>query len=170
MISLYNAISLLRFPLGLCFFIDQPLVRFTIVFLAMASDILDGYLARKHQATSATGAWLDPLMDKWFTGIATLILYSEGRLDLISLALLFSRDFVILCCGLWVIASGKLKSQKFGSLITGKIATSYQIILLALLSLGITVPPYAYLFFAALIPFVLFEIISGVVKHSKQPS
>jgi CDP-diacylglycerol--glycerol-3-phosphate 3-phosphatidyltransferase len=38
-----------------------------VVFVVSAlSDLLDGYLARRHQMKTAVGAWLDPLSDKLF--------------------------------------------------------------------------------------------------------
>jgi CDP-diacylglycerol--glycerol-3-phosphate 3-phosphatidyltransferase len=43
------------------------------------SDGLDGYLARRHDMTSATGAWLDPLSDKIFVVVPSAVLASIGE-------------------------------------------------------------------------------------------
>lgn len=160
MINLYNLITLItlaRFPLAFCFLSPLPSLRCAAIFLAMASDILDGYLARKHKATSTTGALLDPLMDKWFTGFALAVFYLEGALTPLSLLLLFSRDLALFLYGLWALFSGRLSHQKWGSLITGKIATSLQIIFLALLALGVKLSYQPFLLFIPLLPFVFWE-------------
>lgn len=49
--------------------VDRPEARWLalVVFVVGAfSDLLDGYLARRHGMTTTTGAWLDPLSDKLF--------------------------------------------------------------------------------------------------------
>jgi CDP-diacylglycerol---glycerol-3-phosphate 3-phosphatidyltransferase len=43
------------------------------------SDGLDGYLARRHDMKTATGAWLDPLSDKFFVVIPAVFLSVVGE-------------------------------------------------------------------------------------------
>jgi CDP-diacylglycerol--glycerol-3-phosphate 3-phosphatidyltransferase len=43
------------------------------------SDGLDGYLARRHGMTTATGAWLDPLSDKIYVVVPAAVLSSLGE-------------------------------------------------------------------------------------------
>jgi CDP-diacylglycerol--glycerol-3-phosphate 3-phosphatidyltransferase len=46
-----------------------------IVFVVGAlSDLVDGYLARRHSMTTTVGAWLDPLSDKLFVIVPALAL------------------------------------------------------------------------------------------------
>ena len=45
----------------------------------MATDSLDGYLARKYHKTSQFGAFLDPLMDKFFVFFAVSITRKESE-------------------------------------------------------------------------------------------
>ena len=61
-----NALTFFRLPLALFFVVDNTIFRFAILFLAMFTDILDGYLARKYHLSSRFGAFIDPLMDKIF--------------------------------------------------------------------------------------------------------
>ena len=65
-ITFSNFLSILRGPLALFFIIDNAFYRCLAIVLAMATDSLDGYLARRFQMTSQIGAFLDPLMDKFF--------------------------------------------------------------------------------------------------------
>ena len=53
-----------------------------VVFLVGAlSDLVDGYLARRHAMKTAVGAWLDPLSDKLFVIVpaVALSLLAGGR-------------------------------------------------------------------------------------------
>ena len=39
---------------------------FVVFVVGALSDLVDGYLARRHAMTTSVGAWLDPLSDKLF--------------------------------------------------------------------------------------------------------
>ena len=41
-------------------------MAFVVFVVGALSDLVDGYLARRHAMTPTTGAWLDPLSDKLF--------------------------------------------------------------------------------------------------------
>ena len=46
-----------------------------VVFVVGAlSDLVDGYLARRHSMTTSVGAWLDPLSDKLFVIVPAVVL------------------------------------------------------------------------------------------------
>ncbi len=66
--QLPNAISLARafgiLPLAALLIFGQALAALVLLTLLIASDWLDGYLARRFQVISRTGTWLDPLADK----------------------------------------------------------------------------------------------------------
>src|SRR3954468_22758873 len=49
-----------------------------IFVLGAATDFLDGYLARRHAMTTATGAWLDPLSDKLLVAVPAVVLLLRG--------------------------------------------------------------------------------------------
>ena len=56
---------------------EDPQTRWaaTVVFAVGAfSDLLDGYLARRHAMTTPVGAWLDPLSDKLFVIVPAVVL------------------------------------------------------------------------------------------------
>ena len=57
--------------------VDRPETRWMalVVFVVGAlSDLVDGYLARRHAMTTQVGAWLDPLSDKLFVIVPALAL------------------------------------------------------------------------------------------------
>jgi cardiolipin synthase len=63
-----NAITIARFfliPLYLYIFLSgHTAMAFLVLFVAGATDVLDGYLARRKKQTTALGSMLDPLADK----------------------------------------------------------------------------------------------------------
>ncbi len=77
-----NIISLLRGPLAFLFIIDNSLCRGIAIILAMLTDSLDGYLARRYQTTTRLGAILDPAMDKFFVCFITTIFYMKAAFSL----------------------------------------------------------------------------------------
>lgn len=89
-----NALTLLRMLLSiaLCFLFERRAAFLTIYALCGLSDALDGYLARRLQATTALGAKLDSLADALFFGVSmaallSLVLATSSWLVLVLLAL-----------------------------------------------------------------------------------
>ena len=67
--TLINLLTLLRIFIAVIIFIflmlnDFYLLAFILFFIAGFTDYLDGYLARKYNATSKIGEILDPIADK----------------------------------------------------------------------------------------------------------
>ncbi len=60
-----------------------------------ASDFLDGYLARRHQMKTATGAWLDPLSDKLFVAIPAIVLSIRGAFPWWATAVIVAREVAV---------------------------------------------------------------------------
>lgn len=63
--------------------------------LASVTDWLDGYLARKLNATSNMGKLMDPIADKILVTIALIILLDMQRIDPFMVTLLLCRDTYI---------------------------------------------------------------------------
>ena len=60
---------------------DRPAERWLAVgvfAVGALSDLLDGYLARRHSMTTPIGAWLDPLSDKLFVIAPAVVLSARG--------------------------------------------------------------------------------------------
>lgn len=49
-----------------------------LLVFALASDALDGYLAKSLDAETNLGEWLDPKMDAWVLSVATYVVYRYG--------------------------------------------------------------------------------------------
>jgi CDP-diacylglycerol--glycerol-3-phosphate 3-phosphatidyltransferase len=49
-------------------------LAFVVFVVGALSDLVDGYLARRHAMTTTVGAWLDPLSDKLFVIVPALAL------------------------------------------------------------------------------------------------
>ena len=63
--------------------------------LGALSDGLDGYLARRHSMTTATGAWLDPLSDKLFVAGPAIALSMIGRFPWWATVAIIAREMAV---------------------------------------------------------------------------
>lgn len=156
--TLSNFLSLLRGPLALLFLVDNPFYRGVAILLAMATDSLDGYLARRFRMTSQVGAVLDPLMDKFFVFFAVCILMQEGKIQLWEMLALISRDFAVLFFGLYLALQKTWSNFQFRSIWSGKITTTLQFFVLLGLTFGVTMPLYIFWCFIVLGILALFEL------------
>ncbi|NGX48997.1 MAG: CDP-diacylglycerol--glycerol-3-phosphate 3-phosphatidyltransferase, partial [Candidatus Anoxychlamydiales bacterium] len=93
MITLSNALSIVRIPLALLFFWQNIYIRIIAIVLAMFTDSIDGYFARKYKSASKFGAYLDPAMDKFFVYFVLAILLLENHILLWQAFAMISRDF-----------------------------------------------------------------------------
>jgi len=153
-----NFLSFSRGPLAFLFLIDSPFYRALAIVVAMATDSLDGYLARKYRNTSQFGAVLDPLMDKFFVFFAVTVFILEGNLQIGQAFALISRDFAVLIFGLYLALRGTWAGFQFRSIWSGKITTTLQFFVLLGLSFGIAIPTYIFWCFVALGVLALFEL------------
>lgn len=156
--TLSNFLSLLRGPLALLFLFHDPLYRCLAIVVAMATDCLDGFLARKFRETSQVGAFLDPLMDKFFVFFAVCVFILEGNLKLWEALALISRDFAVLIFGLNLAIQRTWSNFQFRSIWSGKISTTLQFFVLLGLTFHLTMPVYIFWCFIILGLLALFEL------------
>src|SRR5690348_3310287 len=130
MINLSNSLSLLRAPLALVFLLENPMLRIMAILLAMLTDSIDGYLARRSKTTSRFGAVLDPTMDKFFVFFALGALFIEHKIELWQALMMVSRDFALCLFGLYLSLSGLWQTYEFRSIRWGKITTGLQFLIL----------------------------------------
>lgn len=87
-------ISLARLPLGVLFLcvLKVPAAATSVLVAAGLSDVLDGWVARRFQLTTPTGAVLDALMDKVFVLMVVVALVLGHWLTPLEAVLLGIRD------------------------------------------------------------------------------
>lgn len=165
MFTLSNFISLLRAPLAAVFFIDNTALRLAAILLAMLSDIIDGYLARRYQFTSKFGAVLDPVMDKFFVFTALGVLFFEQKMQGWQALSMISRDLFLCLFGLYLTLIGSWKSYEMRAVRWGKVTTTLQFFLLIAVVQKITIPAPIY---GALVLFGLFAFIELFLREVRK--
>jgi cardiolipin synthase (CMP-forming) len=135
-LTIPNALSLARLPLGGLFWVAlaqgpaHAELPFGVLAAAAATDVLDGWIARRSGADPAgTGSWLDPICDKLFVGSVLAALYVERRTSLALLALIVTRELLQVPMVLVYRTSPSLRRwlhYDFRASILGKAATVAQ--------------------------------------------
>lgn len=164
MLTLPNFVSLLRIPLAFAFFQENVLIRALAVLLALLTDGLDGYLARRLKQTSRIGTFLDPLTDRLFVVIAVAILFTEHHVQVWKIAAMFSRDIAIFVFCAYLIAKGKMGEYYLRAIWCGKITTVLQLIVLLLILFNFIVPTFVYY---ALIGLGIFAFVELMVSDPR---
>ena len=132
----------------------------TVVFvIASITDWLDGYWARKFQAESAMGKFMDPIADKLLVLAALIMLLHSGDVDPIMVFILLGRDIFI--GGIRAVAATNavvIAAKPFG-----KWKTAIQMLAIPLIFVKeIASLPLAQWGYWALWVSVLLSLISGI--------
>jgi cardiolipin synthase (CMP-forming) len=99
----------------------------TVMFVVFAlTDWLDGYLARKLNQTSAFGAFLDPVADKFLVCASLLVLVHLNRADVFVALIIIGREIAISALREWMAQIGASKSVAVHML--GKVKTTVQMV------------------------------------------
>src|SRR5258707_4223505 len=78
-----------------------------VVFVAAAlTDLLDGYVARRHGLSSRLGAFLDPMADKLLLVLSFVTLTWLKALPFWIAAVVISRDLILMVCALVIHMAG----------------------------------------------------------------
>ena len=97
----------------------------TVMFVLFAvTDWLDGFLARKLNQTSAFGAFLDPVADKFLVCAALLILVHMNRVHVLVALIIIGREIAISSLREWMAQIGASRSVAVHML--GKLKTATQ--------------------------------------------
>ncbi|MDP4608616.1 MAG: CDP-diacylglycerol--glycerol-3-phosphate 3-phosphatidyltransferase [Burkholderiaceae bacterium] len=98
-----------------------------VMFIVFAlTDWADGYLARKLNQTSAFGAFLDPVADKFLVCASLLILVHLDRAHVVVALIIIGREIAISALREWMALIGANKSVAVHML--GKLKTSVQMV------------------------------------------
>jgi phosphatidylglycerophosphate synthase len=121
-----NFLSLVRIPLGLAFLAVHDLRWVAaIVAVGAATDLLDGFVARRTGTQTEIGALLDPLCDRVFVFLGLVSFLPTGYLDWAGFVILILRD--IFTGGVFVVTRLAGKHLPFQSRQGGRIATALQV-------------------------------------------
>ncbi|MEX1012640.1 MAG: CDP-alcohol phosphatidyltransferase family protein [Waddliaceae bacterium] len=150
MLTIPNFISFLRLPLGLLFLTHDIYVRTVVVILALLSDGLDGFIARRYRQTSLFGTLLDPIMDRFFVVFAISILFYENKITYGESLTLFARDFSVMLYGFYLMIRGRLSRLHFRAIWIGKATTFLQFLVILALIFHVQIPNFIYILFVVL--------------------
>lgn len=165
MFSLSNGLSLLRAPLALLFLSQSVLLRLTALVLAMVTDVLDGYLARRNRSTTQVGAALDPAMDKLFVFIALGVLFYEHQFSLWQALAMITRDGFLCIFAAYLKFSGRWTAYQFRAIRWGKATTALQFVVLILLTMKVAIPSYVFFIFVLFGLLAFVELLQLVKKQ-----
>jgi CDP-diacylglycerol--glycerol-3-phosphate 3-phosphatidyltransferase len=144
--------------LAFLFLFENTTIRIIAILLAMLTDSIDGYLARKWHTATRFGAVLDPAMDKLFVVFCLGVLLSEHSLQPWQALMMIARDFALCLFGLYLSLSGLWQSYEFRAIRWGKITTALQFVVLIALTLGFSIPWYLYTSFVVFAGLALIEL------------
>jgi CDP-diacylglycerol--glycerol-3-phosphate 3-phosphatidyltransferase len=110
----------------------------TVMFIVFAlTDWADGFLARKLNQTSAFGAFLDPVADKFLVCASLLVLVHLARADVFVALIIIGREIAISSLREWMAIIGATKSVAVH--FVGKAKTMVQMIAIPFLLFNGTV-------------------------------
>lgn len=128
--NISNFLSIFRFLLvfPISFFLLGPqesrFIAVIIGIIAVITDGLDGYFARKYNQTTDLGKIIDPLADKVLMGVVTIILVLKEMIPLWFLFVILIKDLLILFGGLYMKNRKNIvpQSNYLGKITAGVIA------------------------------------------------
>ena len=105
---------------------QQNLIATVMFIVFAATDWADGYLARRLNQTSAFGAFLDPVADKFLVCASLLVLVHMNRADVFVALIIIGREIAISSLREWMAIIGATKSVAVHMI--GKVKTTVQMI------------------------------------------
>ncbi len=148
-------------PMGYCLVLDFPYHRLWtagIIIIAVATDFLDGFLARKLHQVTDFGKIIDPLADKIGIGIYAVLIAWTGDVPVWFVAFILLRDFLIFSGGLYIQFKKKIVPQ---SNWPGKIAVTFvaMVLFLGTIQLNALHHLFSYLIWMSVL-IMLWSIVS----------
>jgi CDP-diacylglycerol--glycerol-3-phosphate 3-phosphatidyltransferase/cardiolipin synthase len=139
LVTIPGLLSLARIPLAALFpfAAANPPLAIGVLALAAATDVADGWYARRFGQETPTGRVLDPITDKTFVAAVVITLIATDVLSMTEALLLGSREICELALLLqWVIAFRDRPRPTRGANRLGKLATTMQFVTVAAILLG----------------------------------
>lgn len=104
-------------------------IALAVFIIASVTDLMDGYIARKHNLVTDFGKFMDPLADKLLVTSAMLIFVQWGQLAAWLVMVVIAREFAV--SGLRMVAASKGTVMAAGK--SGKIKTAATMICICVL-------------------------------------
>jgi|SRR5688572_10251853 cardiolipin synthase len=126
--SLPNLISTSRLALAAAFVaVERTDIRIVLVMVALATDYLDGWIARTVGPMTRVGALLDPFADRVFVLVGVAVFLFEGTLNTLEYFIMISRDLMTAIGFLVARAMPSLRPVAFTARFPGKLVTVLQL-------------------------------------------
>src|SRR5215470_9023133 len=137
--------------------VSNEFLALSIFLIAAATDLLDGYLARRWGQITTVGMLLDPIADKLLISAALVSLVQIHRVPAWMVVLIIGREFAV--TGLRQIAAASGYTIRASDL--GKTKMTAQVLAISLVIVGIRWPVLDALASVAMWAVVLFGIVSA---------
>lgn len=163
--NLPNVLTLLRIffvPLLVAAMVGgsgREFLALAIFLAAAATDLLDGYLARRWKQITTVGTLLDPIADKLLISAALISLVEVGAVAGWMAILLIGREFAI--SGLRAIAASEGYTMKSSDLAKSKMV--FQVVAIAAIIAGLRVPELQFAGRLLLIGVLIVSMASAVL-------
>ena len=139
LLTLPNSLSMSRIAFAAIFpFTHRPIPQAVLIFLAAASDFLDGWIARARHTASKWGALLDPITDRVFVIVALATYVVIGALTTGEYFTMLIRDLATAIGFLVARVMPSLQRVTFKARWAGKITTAVQLLVLIAVPLAPT--------------------------------
>jgi cardiolipin synthase (CMP-forming) len=126
--TLPNLLSISRLALAAAFVLaDRADARIVLVMVALATDYLDGWIARQFGPMTRLGALLDPFTDRVFALVGVSTFLFEGTLTTWQYFVMISRDLMTAVGFLVARAMPSLRGVAFQARFPGKLVTVLQL-------------------------------------------
>lgn len=126
--SLPNLLSLSRLALAAAFVAnDRVDVRIILVMIALATDYLDGWIARQFGPMTRVGALLDPFTDRVFALVGVSVFLFEGTITTLQYFIMILRDLMTAVGFLVARLVPSLRAVAFKARFPGKLVTVLQL-------------------------------------------
>lgn len=121
-----NVVSMVRIvltlPVAWAIATDQSWLAFGLCWFAAFTDWLDGFVARATNTVSEWGKVIDPIADKVLVGVIVMMLLLKGLLPMWFVALVVTRDVIIVLGGMY---AQRYTKTVLPSKWSGKLAVSF---------------------------------------------
>lgn len=135
--NIANKLTMLRMiliPVVIGLLLNQyTMIAFVIFSVAVFTDFLDGFLARKLNLITNFGKFMDPVADKLLVLSVLMVFVELGKLSSIAVIVIFSRELVISIFRAIAASQGVV----IAAIILGKIKTIAQFIMTGMLFFGV---------------------------------